>query len=58
FPSRHLLKPGPLLTPDGYEEYTVDRIVDEKRSRKSVKYLVRWVGYGQEDDTWLPAAEL
>ena len=37
-------------------EYEVDRIVDDTGSRAAgtKKYLVRWVGYGEEDDTWEP----
>merc|ERR1712179_668051 len=41
--------------------YEVDQIVDMevKRRRKCpVKFRVRWVGYGEKDDTWLPSTDL
>ncbi|KAK3851452.1 hypothetical protein Pcinc_041902 [Petrolisthes cinctipes] len=48
--------------PDEDGNFEVDQIVDmevQKRSRKCpVKFRVRWVGFNEKDDTWLPAAEL
>ena len=49
-------EPPPLLI-DGEEEYEIDRIVQERvsgrgRSRRR-EFLVRWKGYGPEEDTWL-----
>ena len=35
---------------DDSDVYTVERILDERRG----KVLVRWLGYGEEDDTWEP----
>ncbi|KAI0761885.1 hypothetical protein BC629DRAFT_1252042, partial [Irpex lacteus] len=44
--------PPPL---DGTDDtYEVSHIVKENNGR----YLIRWVGYGQESDSWLPAQEL
>ena len=40
------------------KEWEVERILDSKHSRNSVKYLVRWKGYGPEDDTWEPPFNL
>ena len=42
------------------EEYQVDRIMDDTGSRAAgtKKYLVRWSGYGEEDDTWEPLDNL
>lgn len=37
----------------------VERIVDKRRNRKGkVEYLVRWRGYGSEEDTWEPESHL
>ncbi|XP_042870415.1 M-phase phosphoprotein 8-like isoform X3 [Penaeus japonicus] len=39
----------------------VEQIVDmecQRRWKCPVKFRVRWVGYGEKDDTWLPASEL
>lgn len=37
-------------------EYEVERVVDRKKSGKdNVKYLVKWVGYSSEENTWEPS---
>lgn len=41
--------------------YEVDQIVDmevKRRWKCPVKFRVRWVGYGEKDDTWLPSTDL
>ena len=43
------------------QEWDVDFIVDhagDKSSRKTLQLSVRWVGYGETDDTWQPYADL
>ena len=43
------------------QEWDVDFIVDhagDKSSRKTLQFRVRWVGYGENDDTWQPYADL
>ncbi|KAJ2913860.1 hypothetical protein MD484_g6573, partial [Candolleomyces efflorescens] len=57
-PARSLLKPGPLTFEDGTEEYFIDRILDEHKTRRGSRYLVRWEGYGEEDDLWITEREL
>lgn len=38
---------------DGAEnEYEVDKLIADERVGKTRYYLVRWKGYGREDDTW------
>jgi hypothetical protein len=39
-------------------EYEVERIVDHKKLRNKLRYLVHWAGYGDADDTWEPADAL
>jgi transposase len=44
---------------DDPEVYHVERLVDRRTRRGGrVEYLVRWRGYGEEDDTWEPRAHL
>jgi hypothetical protein len=56
-------KPAPpLVSVNGVAEFVVDRILDhadELQSRKwQRRYLVRWQGYGADEDTWEPAANV
>ena len=38
--------------------YHAERLVDRRARRGLVEYLVRWRGYGDEDDTWEPREHL
>jgi len=58
FPARKLPQPGPVITLDGQEEWLIDRILDEHVHGKSRQFLVRWRGWGPEEDRWLPGREL
>ena len=43
---------------DGAQEYYVDKIMDAHKCRQGMQYLVRWLGYGPEEDEWLAGSEL
>jgi hypothetical protein len=58
FPSRTLPRPGPVITPDGEEEWLIDQIVDQRVHGKGHQYLVRWKGWGLEEDQWISGCEL
>jgi len=58
FPNRELLQPGPTITADGLQEYTVEEIIDSQRRGRGWQFLVRWLGYGLQHDLWLPAHKL
>ena len=58
FPSRHFEEPDPITTDEGEEEYFIERILDARRRGRGYQYLVRWQGYGQEHDRWLPGSEV
>lgn len=58
FPSREYDKPGPILTDEGLEEFLVEEIIDERKRGVGKQYLVRWAGYGPEDNRWLAGSQL
>jgi len=58
FPSRELERPEPVMTENGLEEYHIEKIVDERRRGRGWQYLVKWSGYSEGDNTWLPQREL
>ena len=58
FPSRELARPGSIITKDGLQEYFVEKIIDARKRGRGMQYLVQWLGYGPEEDQWLPGSEL
>lgn len=58
FPSRDFPRPGPVVTEDGQMETFIEKIVDEKKVGRGKRYLVRWVGFGADEDEWLPRRDL
>lgn len=42
----------------GDDMYEVDHIVARKLEKGQPKYLIRWRGYNEKDDTWEPLANL
>lgn len=53
-------KPEPLppVIVDGEEEWEVEKILNSKKERGRLKYLVRWKGFDQSEDTWEPLSHL
>ena len=49
--------PPPELLEDSLE-YQVEAIVDSRVRRRKTQYLVKWVGYPTEENTWEPEAHL
>ncbi|KAF8747804.1 Chromo (CHRromatin Organization MOdifier) domain [Rhizoctonia solani] len=44
----------PPETIEGEEEYEVEQIIDSKRQQGKWFYLIKWKGYGPEDNSWEP----
>uniref|UniRef100_A0A8C5MTX2 Chromo domain-containing protein n=1 Tax=Leptobrachium leishanense TaxID=445787 RepID=A0A8C5MTX2_9ANUR len=57
FIDRTSSRPGPLVA-IGDDEYEVQKILDSRFYRCRLEYLVRWTGYGPEEDSWIPATEV
>ena len=58
FPNQIAFPPPPPDIVDGEEEWEVDSILDSRFSWRQLQYLVRWKGWGQEGDEWLPGREV
>ena len=50
-------KPPPEVLNDE-EHYEVEAVLDSKRHGRGTKYLVKWEGYPEADNTWEPYALL
>ncbi|CCO31917.1 Retrotransposable element Tf2 155 kDa protein type 1 [Rhizoctonia solani AG-1 IB] len=48
----------PPITVDGEEEYEVEGIMDSRENKGKWEYLIKWKGYGLEESTWEPKANL
>ena len=58
FPGREHPKPGPIMTDNGLMEHEIEKIIDSQPWGRGYRYLIQWVGYGPEDDEWLPGRML
>jgi hypothetical protein len=45
--------PPPVMTPKGVE-YEVEEVLDSRMRRGQLQYLVKWVGYPREENSWVP----
>ena len=43
---------------EGEEEFTIERIIEERKVGRGKQYLIRWKGYPELDNSWEPAREL
>jgi len=44
--------PEPPELIDGEEEYIVEEVLSSRMFQRKLQYLVKWEGYGVEDNTW------
>jgi hypothetical protein len=51
-------QPPPTVIVDAHEEYEVEQVLDSKKIRGQVKYLIKWKGNNDEDNTWEPMKNL
>ena len=50
-------KPPPEILNEE-EHFEVEAVLDSKRHGRGIKYLVKWVGYPEADNSWEPWALL
>lgn len=43
---------------EGEEEYEVEEVLDSKVHGKGLRYLVKWKGYDESENSWEPASNL
>ncbi|QRW26330.1 Retrotransposable element Tf2 protein [Rhizoctonia solani] len=53
-PSQPFPKRPPPETIEREKEYEVEQIIDSKRQQGKWFYLIKWKGYGPEDNSWEP----
>lgn len=49
--------PKPVII-DNEEEFEVEAILDCRKRRNGIQYLIKWKGYGPEDNSWEPENNL
>ena len=51
-------EPSKPVIVEGEEEWEVEKILDAKKVRGQLRYLVSWKGFGKQDRTWEPIENL
>ena len=46
--------PPTLVDENGEKLYAVEKILDRRKAGRSYQYLIKWIGYPHEDDSWEP----
>lgn len=47
-----------VIKVDGEPAYRVKELLDSRRRRGALKFLVHWEGYGLEERSWIPAKDV
>ena len=57
-PSWKAHPPPPLEMVDGEEHYVVERVLDSWLMRGQLQFLVKWEGYGYEENSWVSELDI
>ena len=57
-PTQSIIQPPPIVHGDNPIVYEVEAILDVRKQKKRIYYLVKWLGYGHEENTWEPIQNL
>ncbi|XP_061451490.1 uncharacterized protein LOC133369836 [Rhineura floridana] len=57
-PHRLRSEPVPPLLVEGQEEYEVEQILDSRKRRGRLQYLIHWKGYDQSEHSWETAEDV
>jgi hypothetical protein len=57
-PLQTTVKALPPVLIDGTPEYEVERILNSRRRRGRLQFLIKWKGYGHEENTWESKADV
>ena len=52
FENQKKKSPAPPDLIEGEEEWEVETILDSRKHRKTIEYLIKWKDYPQEENTW------
>ena len=55
FPSQQVPPPPPPDVINDHEEYEVQEVLDSRMRRGMIQYLVKWKGYSDVHNEWVPA---
>ena len=57
-PSQKACPPPPEEMVDGEEHYIVEQVLDSQLMRGQLQFLVKWEGYGYEENSWIPESDI
>jgi len=56
YPSQSVPEPPGPINQEGYPEYEIEEILASRKRGRGIQYLMKWEGYGNEENTWEPGA--
>jgi len=55
---RRAKPPPPPEIVGGEERYEIEQVINSRLNRGRLQYLVRWRGYGHEENSWITESDL